>query len=341
MPWDNSAGHWPTDPLTPAAVAARSAEVSPSLRQYLPVTPFVRFGALSDELDADVLVKCDHLQRTGSFKARGSLTKLLTLSGAERKRGVVTASTGNHGLGFANALAELGGRGIVFVPENAAEMKIAALRRSGVEIHSQGTDAGAVEVLAREWAAEQGLTYVSPYNDPDIIAGQGTVGVEILEQLDGAGLDAIFVNVGGGGLISGIASVLRQELPDIRVFGASPANDAGMVASIQAGHIVEVDALPTLSDGSAGNVEAGSITFELCRSLVDEWVLVGEAEIRSALAMVIDTEHQLIEGAAAVAFAAARIRRDDIKGQRIAILSCGGNISSRTLVEALSGVTSG
>jgi threonine dehydratase len=325
-------------PLTPAIVAGQSTRAAARLREYLPVTPLVRFGALSDELGAEVLVKCDHLQRTGSFKARGSLTKLLTLTREQREHGVVTASTGNHGLGFANALAELGGRGVVFVPDSAAPMKIEALRRSGVEIHSEDTDAGKVEVIARVWAAENGLTFVSPYNDPDIIAGQGTLAVELLAQLDGAGLDAVFVNVGGGGLVSGIASVLRQHLPDVRIYGAAPASDAAMIASIRAGHIVPVDALPTLSDGSAGNVEDGSVTFELCRSLVDEWVTVGEDEIRSALGMVIDTEHQLIEGAAAVAFAAARARRADIAGRRVAIVSCGGNIAARTLAQALIGL---
>ncbi|HEX3786564.1 MAG TPA: threonine/serine dehydratase [Pseudonocardiaceae bacterium] len=321
--------------VTPAALADRSARVAARLHEYLPVTPLVRFDVLSEDLGAEVLVKCDHLQRTGSFKARGALTKLLSLTQQQREHGVVTASTGNHGLGFANALAALGGRGIVFVPANAAATKIAALRRTGVEIRTRDTDAGAVELLARRYAEEQGLIYFSGYNDPDIIAGQGTAAIEILEQLAGTGLDTIFVNVGGGGLISGVAAVLKQHLPKIRVIGASPANDAGMIASIRAGHIVAVDAAPTLSEGSAGNVEPGSITFELCRDLVDEWVLVSEAEIGSALAMVIDTEHQLVEGAAGVAFAAARARRADIAGERVAIFSCGGNIAAATLATAL------
>ncbi len=325
-----------TAPVTPAELAERSAKAAVRLREHLPVTPLVRFGALGEELGAEVLVKCDHLQRTGSFKARGALAKLLTLSEREREHGVVTASTGNHGLGFANALAALGGRGIVFVPANAAPVKIAALRRTGVEIQTRDTDAGAVEVLARAYARENGLTWVSPYNDPDIIAGQGTAGVELVEQLKGESLDAIIVNVGGGGLMSGVAAVVKQHLPGIRVIGASAENDAGMIASVKAGHIVAVEAEPTLSEGSAGNVEPGSITFALCQALVDDWVLVTEAEIRSALAMVIDTEHQLIEGAAAVAFAAARIRRADLAGKRVAILSCGSNIASDTLVSALS-----
>jgi threonine dehydratase len=324
-----------TEPVTPASIAIRSEQVAPRLQEHLQVTPLVPFAAFSEELGAEVLVKCEHLQRTGSFKARGSMAKILTLTDEQRDRGVVTASTGNHGLGVSNALATLGGRGIVYVPENASVSKVAAIKRYGVEVRSQGTDSGALELVARAHAAENGLTYVPPYNDPDIVAGQGTVGVEIVEQLAGQRLDAIFVAVGGGGLVSGIASVLKQHWPEIRVYGASPVRDAAMVASIEAGKVVQVDAQGTLSDGTAGSVEPGSITFELCRELVDDWILVSEDAISAALRMVIDTEHQLVEGSAAMAFAAARARRTELAGQRIAIVSCGGNISSSTLVAAL------
>jgi len=324
-----------TDAVTPAEIASRSQRVAPRLREHLEVTPFVPFGAFSEELGAEVLVKCEHLQRTGSFKARGSMAKILTLTDEQRARGVVTASTGNHGLGVSNALATLGGRGIVYVPENASVTKVAAIKRFGVEVRSQGTDSGALELVARQHAADNDLTYVPPYNDPDIIAGQGTVGVEILEQLAGRQLDAVFVAVGGGGLVSGIASVLKRHRPEIRVYGASPVRDAPMVASIEAGRVIQVDAQETLSDGTAGSVEPGSITFDLCRKLVDDWILVSEDAISAALRMVIDTEHQLIEGSAAMAFAAARARRTELEGKRVAIVSCGANISASTLVAAL------
>jgi threonine dehydratase len=321
--------------MTPAEIAGRAEAVAPRLREHLPITPFVRYDAFSEELGADVLVKCEHQQVTGSFKARGAMAKVLTLTTAERERGVVTASTGNHGLGVGNALAALGGHGIVYLPENAKPGKVAALRRLGLELRAEGNDAGAQEVKARAYAAEHDLAYVPPYNDPDVVAGQGTIGVEILEQLDGGGLDAVVVAVGGGGLISGVASVLKNHLPGIRVYGAQPAIDDAMAASVRAGAIVEIDAGETLSDGTAGSVEPGSITFPLCRGLVDDWVLVGEDAIRDALRMVIDTEHQLIEGSAALAFAAARERRTELEGKRVAVISCGGNISSSTLVAAL------
>jgi threonine dehydratase len=159
--------------------------------------------------------------------------------------------------------------------------------------------------------------------------------VEILEQLDGAPLDAVVVAVGGGGLVSGIAAVLKKYLPGLHVYGAQPALDAAMSASVDAGEIVQIDAKETLSDGTTGSVEPGSVTFDLCRQLVDDWVVVEEEAIRSALRMVIDTEHQLIEGSAALAFAAARERRTELAGKRVAVVSCGGNISSTTLAAAL------
>ena len=319
----------------PAEAAQRSEQVAPALREHLPPTPFVRYDAFSEELGADVLVKCEHQQRTGSFKARGALAKILTLTDAQRQAGVVTASTGNHGLGVGNALAALGGHGIVYLPETAAPGKVAALRRFGLELRAEGNDSGVLEPKARAYAAEHGLTYVPPYNDPDIIGGQGTVAVEMLEQLGDLLLDAVVVSVGGGGLISGVAAVLKKHLPGIRVYGAQPAVDDAMAASVRAGEIVQIDADQTLSDGTAGSVEAGSITFQLCRELVDDWVLVDEDAIRDALRIVIDTEHQLIEGSAALAFAAARERRTSLAGKRVAVVSCGGNMSSATLAAAL------
>jgi threonine dehydratase len=322
--------------VSAAVLAGMSERVAPRLREHLTLTPLASFAALGERMGAEALVKCEHLQRTGSFKARGALAKVLTLTEEQRRRGVVTASSGNHGLGVANALAVLGGRGVVFVPENASPVKVAAIRRLGAEIRGFGTDSGVLEGVARRYAEEHELSYVSPYNDVDVIAGQGTIGVEMLEQAGDRGLDAVFVSVGGGGLISGVAAVLTHHLPGVRIYGASPSADAAMAASVQAGRVVAVDAAPTLSDGTAGSVEDGAVTLELCRELVDEWVLVDEPAIRAALRLIIDTEHQLIEGAAAVAVAAALARRDELAGQRVAIVSCGANIAADTLAAALS-----
>ncbi|GAA3551503.1 pyridoxal-phosphate dependent enzyme [Kribbella ginsengisoli] len=324
-----------TQAPSPAEIAAKAEEFAPRLREHLPPTPLVTFDAFSDELGAEVLVKSEHRQRTGSFKARGSMAKILTLTDEQRERGVVTASTGNHALGVGNALAALGGRGIVYLPENASPSKVGALKRFGLEIRAEGNDSGVLEPKARAYAAEHDLTYVSPYNDPDIIAGQGTAALEILQQIADKPIDAVVVAVGGGGLVSGVAAVLKKHLPGIKVYGASPEVDAAMAASVAAGQIIAIEGGETLSDGTAGSVEPGSITFDLCSRLVDDWVLVSEDAIKNALRMVIDTEHQLVEGSAAMAFAAAKARQHQLQGKRVAVVSCGGNISSTTLIKAL------
>jgi threonine dehydratase len=179
------------------------------------------------------------------------------------------------------------------------------------------------------------MTYVSPYNDPEIIAGQGTVGLEIAEQIGDGPLDAVVVAVGGGGLMSGVAAAMRTKRPEVRVIGASPEADAAMYAAVQAGRIVESEMRPTFSDGTAGGIEAGSMTFPLCQELVDEWVLVSEADLCTAVSLAIDREHQLLEGAAGVALAAGiqvGRRRPD---QTIAVVCCGANISGSTLQQVL------
>ncbi|MGH3357613.1 MAG: pyridoxal-phosphate dependent enzyme, partial [Nocardioidaceae bacterium] len=280
-----------------------------------------------------VSLKSEHLQVTGSFKARGALAKLSAMSPEARDAGVIAASSGNHGLGVAYALSIVGGRGTVCVPENASPVKVAGIRRLGADVRTLGDESGETERLALEVAEAEGLTYVSPYDDLDVIAGQGTIGLEIVEQ--DADVDVVVVAVGGGGLISGIAAALKNRRPGVRVVGVSPANDAAMAASVRAGRIVEAEALPTLSDGTAGSVIPGAVTLDLCRELVDDWVLVSEQEIRDALRLVIDEHHQLVEGAAAAAVAGASQLGGELAGQRVAVVSCGANIAAATLARAL------
>ena len=240
--------------------------------------------------------------------------------GAEaREHGLITASSGNHGLGVANALSVLGGHGIVCVPESASPVKVAAIRRMGVEVRHLGAEGGATETLARALAEEQGLTYVSPYNDLDVVSGQATIGAELLEQTPVDGFDVVVVAVGGGGLISGVAAAIKAQRPGVRVIGASPANDAAMAASVAPGKVIDIDASPTLSDGTAGGVEQGAVTFDLCRELVDEWVLVPEEQIGASLRLMIDVHHQLVEGAAGVAIAAALAAARERPDQRVLV----------------------
>ncbi|HXV94096.1 MAG TPA: pyridoxal-phosphate dependent enzyme, partial [Pseudonocardia sp.] len=289
-------------------VARRTRAFAPALRPHVlrtPLTPLPGTGKAGGPEALTLLTKDEHLQHGGSFKIRGATAKMLSVDAAGRARGVVAASSGNHGLGVAHALRAVGGRGTIFVPEGASPVKVAAITRLGVEVVHRGTDVGDTEAIARAYAARHGLVYVSPYNDLDVIAGQGTIALEMLEQAGRAGLDAVIVAVGGGGLVSGIGATLASEAPHVRVIGAAPAHDAAMAASVAAGRVVDGDALPTISDGTAGGIEPGTVTLPLCAELVDEWVLVDEPEIRAALRHFVDTRHQLVEGAAAVAIAAA------------------------------------
>jgi threonine dehydratase len=315
--------------------AAKTHAVSGRVHDHVVVTPLIDLAAASEECGTEILLKCEHQQKTGSFKVRGALAKLLSLRDDQRDRGVVAASTGNHGLGVAHALSAVGGTGIVCVPDHASPVKVAAIRRYGVDVRAMGQDPAETESLARLLAAEAQMSYISPYNDLDVIAGQGTVGEEIVQQLAGRAVDALVVAVGGGGLISGIGAAIKSALPGVRIIGASPANDAAMAASVRAGKVIQVDGRPTISDGTAGGVEEGSITLPLCTELVDEWVLIPEPEIHSALRFMIDTEHQLIEGAAAVAIAAGLKTSHNSGGQAIVIVSCGANISSTALAAAI------
>ena len=314
-------------------IATRIDAAHERIAPYVHRTPLAPVPALGEQLGADVSLKSEHLQVTGSFKARGALAKLTALDDDARARGVITASSGNHGLGVANALSAFGGRGTVCVPQGASPVKVAGIRRLGADIRTLGEDAGETEVLAMEAADAEGLTYISPYDDVDVISGQGTVGVEIAEQEPAT--DTVVVSVGGGGLICGVATALKHRNPGVRVVGVSPANDPAMAASVEAGRIIAPAAKPTLSDGTAGSVIPDAMTFPLCQTLVDEWVLVSEDEIRDALRMVIDEHHQLIEGAAAAAVAGAVQLGDGLAGRRVAIVSCGANIAATTLAHAL------
>lgn len=303
------------------------------------IRPYVRQTILdpstyySRRTGADVYFKCENLQHTGSFKVRGALNKILSLSAAERAQGIVTASTGNHGAACAFAMQQVGAGGIVFVPETAVQTKLAAIRRLGAEIRTFGTNSAETEKHARAFAAARDMTYVSPYNDPFIIGGQGTIAVELLQQLPD--LDAVFVAVGGGRLIGGVASYLKSVKPEIQIIGCSPVNSQVMAQSVAAGELLDLPSLPTLSDGTAGGVEAGSITFPLCRNFVDQYISVTEAKIATSLRDFMDAQHMLIEGSAAVSIAAFLKVADQLKRLRIAIVLCGANISMDTLQQVL------
>jgi len=226
-------------------------------------------------------------------------------------------------------MRELGVAGVIFVPEQTSIVKVDAIRSYGGEVRFFGTDGLDTEQHAREFADENGMFYVSPYNDAEVIAGQGTCGIEITEQLPD--IDAAFIAVGGGGLISGVGSVLKLHNPALQLFGCQPEASAVMARSVEAGFVLDLPSEPTLSDGTAGGVEPNSITFDICCELVDDFVLVSEQQIASAMRQYIDAEQHHIEGAAGVAVAALLGCRYALSGMKIAVIICGGNISEATL----------
>ncbi len=289
-----------------------------------------RFSRMSG---ANVYFKLENLQHTGSFKVRGAMNKILSLTAEERERGVVTASTGNHGAAVAFCLDKPGAPGLVFAPENASPTKVAAIESLGAAVRRVGGDAVEAEAFARAHALEKGLAYIPPYNDPRVIGGQGVIGVELVGQL--GKIDAVYVSLGGGGLISGVAGYLKSYLREVEIIGCSPENSHVMIQSVKAGEILDAPSLPTLSDGTAGGVEPGSITFETCRDFVDEYVTVTEDEIKKSMKLFMETHHMMIEGAAGVAIASFLKTASRHEGENVVIIICGANISLETLKKVL------
>ena len=258
---------------------------------------------------------------------------MLTLSQSERERGIYAASTGNHGAAVAYACQKLDVPCVIYVPENSSEAKLANMKSFGAEIRVHGKDCMDGELKARKVADSTGGIYLSPYNDPEVVSGQGTISAEIASQC--SGLDAVIVSVGGGGLISGVGGYLKSIWPDIEVIAASPENHAVMIHSLKAGEIIKIDPAPTISDGTAGGVEAGSVTFEMCQEFVDQMVLLTEQEIQDGIIQLIEKERILVEGAAGTAIAALIKKKNDLRGKRVGIIVCGRNISLEVLRKIL------
>jgi threonine dehydratase len=316
------------DALFDRILAAHAA-----IRPDVPVTPLERSTALSAALGCDVWLKAEHLQPTGSFKLRGATNKIRSLDERARRDGVVTASTGNHGQALARAGALAGVHVTVYVSASAAQTKTDAIRARGAELVQVAGAPIDAELQARRRASEIGKIYVSPYNDLDVMAGQGTLGVELFEQAKD--LDAVFIATGGGGLIGGTGTALKQLSPRTRIVGVWPENAACLLRALEAGAIVEVGEQETLSDGTAGAIEPGSVTFPICQRVIDETVTVSEAEIAAAMRRIADSEHWIVEGAAGVALAGLVKRADAYRGRKVAVVLCGRNIALDTFLKAV------
>lgn len=303
--------------------------VSERIADFVTRTPLIRSAGFSRDLSAEVYFKLENRQRTGSFKIRGATNRLLTLSEGQRSRGCVAASSGNHGAAVACAMQQLGITGIIFVPEQTSPAKVEKIQSYGGTVEFFGSDGLDTEQHAREYARQHGMFYLSPYNDEQVIAGQGTCGDEIIEDLPD--VDIVFVAVGGGGLVAGVGAVLKSHNPGIRIVGCQPAASAVMMRSVEAGEILELPSEPTLSDGTAGGIEPDAITFALNQAVVDDWVEVDEEQIASAMRRYMDSGNDVIEGAAGVAIAGMLERAAHVAGKKVVVIICGGNVSDEVL----------
>ncbi len=304
------------------------------IRPHIRRTECDRSQSLSDASGAEVFLKLENRQLSGSFKLRGVANKLLALTEEERGRTLVAASTGNHGAAFAHVVTEFGLDGLLFLPKNTAATKLKAIEASGISFELLGDDCIETENHASRYATDNDCVWVSPYNDPLVVAGQGTTAIEILDQVDG--LHRVLAPVGGGGLISGIGAFTKAVAPEVEVIGCQPTASAVMYESVKAGRIITMESQPTLSDATAGGIEEGSITFDLCRRYVDDYVLIDEDEIANAIRFTHDNEGMVIEGGAALPVAAVLRRPSTLRNKRVVLVITGAKIDDDVLERILS-----
>jgi threonine dehydratase len=298
------------------------------IRAHIRETPLKLSRGLSESSCATVFLKLDNLQEIGAFKIRGAANKLLSLPGELAARGVVTASNGNHALAVATVGGRLGLPVEVFVSDHIDPLRRTRIESLGAQVRTVEGDPLLAEREARREAERSGQTYVSPYNDLEIVEGQGTIAVEILRQLaqsEMKKLDAVFVAVGGGGLIGGIGLHLNSVSPETEVVACWPENSPALYECLRVGRIIEVREKPTLSVSTAGGIEPGAVTLELAQKVIGRSVLVTEAEILDAARRIYREDNEVIEGAAAVAVAAFLRTSVNYTGKTVVIVICGGN----------------
>jgi threonine dehydratase len=296
-------------------------------------TPLEYSHTFSEMTGADVRLKLETFQRTGAFKIRGATNRIATLPEAEREAGIVTASAGNHAQGVALAASRLGVDSLVVMPENAPVSKVKATRSYGARVELHGVDYDAAAERAREIEAAEGRYYLHAFDDEMVMAGQGTLGLEVVE--DCPGVETVVVPVGGGGLISGVATAVKDHDPGIRVVGVQAEGAASLPESLERGERVTLDSVDTIADGIATR-NVGEKTFEVIRERVDEVVTVGEDDIAVALTTLLERGKTLVEGAGAVPLAALLAGAFDYAGDETVVpLLCGGNIDMNTLTTVI------
>lgn len=292
-------------------------------------TPCAFSPALSEQCGCEIYAKLEYLQRTGSFKERGARNALLQLNADQRARGVIAASAGNHALALAYHGRELGIPVTVVMPVFAPLVKQSRCRALGASVILFGANIGEAKVRADELVAEHGLTYVHGFDGAEVIAGQGTLGLEVLEQVPDA--DAIVVPIGGAGLAAGVGLAVKTMRPATQIVGVEPVNAASFTAALQAAHPVPAEMCPTLADGLAVP-QVGGRAFEIARRTVDRVVLVTEELIARAILRILESEKGVVEGGGAAPLAALMSGQlEDLRGKKVVLLLCGGNIDPNIL----------
>ena len=300
-------------------------EANERCRDHLLPTPLEHSMYLSDKIEGEVWLKLDSMQRTSSFKFRGAINKILSLTEAELDRGIVSASTGNYALAVAEAMRIRNRRATIYVAKDIEPSRLGLLRSHGLDLVIHGEVAWDAEKEARRVGDEEGKIYVSPYNDPIVVGGQGTCGYEISQQFPD--LDAAFLACGGGGLLTGSAGWLKFHNSDVEAFGVSPANSPVMYESMRTNKMVEMDTQPTLADTCAGGIDLDSITLDLCRRYVDEIVLLAEKEIEASIRLLFEQHRLVTEGSGALSIGGLLKRKERFKGKKVVAVVCGRNVN--------------
>ena len=306
-------------------LAAQCVTAQRRIKDAILPTPCIKSRADLPE-NTSLYLKTENLQYTGSFKLRGAMSKLTTLA---TDTPVITASSGNHGIACSHAAMTTGHNLTVVLPENVTRTKLSAIQRYGTQTILHPGDSGQAEQHAQSLAANGEYVYVSPYNDPMVMAGQGSIALELLEQLQQ--IDNVFVSMGGGGLISGIGSVLKAFSPGINIIGVSATNSAALAASIEKGHVVETTHLQTLADGCAGGVDDNALTLPIATEVIDRVIYCSEDQIANALRTIAWTDNMIVEGAAALALAGYLADIDAYIGQASVIVLCGANYDQKVI----------
>ena len=300
-------------------------EANERCQDHLLPTPLEHSMYLSDKIEGEVWLKLDSMQRTSSFKFRGAINKILSLTEAELDRGIVSVSTGNYALAVAEAMRIRNRRATIYVANDIEPSRLEMLRSHGLDLVIHGEVAWDAEKEARRVGDEEGKIYVSPYNDPIVVGGQGTCGYEISQQLPD--LDAAFLAGGGRGLLTGLAGWLKSHNSDVEAFGVSPANSPVMYESMRTNKMVEMDTQPTLADTCAGGIDLDSITLDLCRRYVDEIVLLTEKEIEASICLLFEQHRLVTEGSGALSIGGLLKRKERFKGEKVVAVVCGRNVN--------------